>query len=103
MLGDPDLVRAVLADFESAPLAPREKVLLRFLDTVIRCSWKVRRKDVDAVRAAGWSDEAVYDAVTVCALFKFYNTWCDATGVQPMPPEAHAESGKRIAARGYAW
>jgi len=51
--------------------------------------------------AAGWSDEAIYDAVSVCALFNFYNRWCDGSGVQPMQPEQYAASGKRLAAFGY--
>jgi alkylhydroperoxidase family enzyme len=37
--------------------------------------------DVKRVRNAGWSDDAIYDAITVCALFRFYNTWVDASGV----------------------
>ena len=56
---------------------------------------------MDAVREAGWSEEALYDAITVCALFKFYNTWIDATGVQDMPAEAYAMSGHRLATKGY--
>jgi len=50
---------------------------------------------------AGWSEEAVYDAITVCALFNFYNKWIDATGVGDMPAEACAASGQRLAAFGY--
>ena len=41
----------------------------------------VRREDIDRLKAAGWSEEAIYDAISVCALFKFYNAWIDATGV----------------------
>jgi hypothetical protein len=51
--------------------------------------------------AAGWSEEELYDAITVCALFKFYNTWIDATGVRDMPDFAYEMSGKRLAAVGY--
>ena len=57
--------------------------------------------DVQALEAAGWTQEAVYDAVTVCALFNFYNVWIDATGVQDMSPEAYAASGARLATGGY--
>jgi hypothetical protein len=57
---------------------------------------------VDEARSAGWSEEALYDAITVCALFQFYNTWTDATGVQDMPPFAYEVSGKRLATAGYA-
>jgi hypothetical protein len=63
---------------------------------------QIGREDVDRVKAAGWSDEAVYDAITVCSLFKFYNSWIDATGVHDLPASGYEMSGKRLAAQGYA-
>jgi hypothetical protein len=56
---------------------------------------------VEEVKAAGWSEEALYDAITVCALFNFYNKWIDATGVSDMPAAAYAVSGERLATFGY--
>jgi len=50
---------------------------------------------------AGWSEEAIYDAITVCALFKFYNAWIDATGVHDLPAFGYEMSGKRLATEGY--
>ena len=55
----------------------------------------------DRLTAAGWSQEAIYDAITVCALFKFYNAWIDATGVHDLPAGAYEMSGRRMAAEGY--
>ena len=52
--------------------------------------------------AAGWSDEALYDAIIVCALFNFYNKWIDATGVHGMSAEGFVASAKRLAIDGYA-
>jgi hypothetical protein len=45
----------------------------------------------------------LYDAITVCALFQFYNSWIDATGVSDMPGFAYEMSGKRLAEAGYAY
>jgi len=94
-------VDAVLANPRTAPIPEREKALLAFLERVNGASYALRREEVNAVRAAGWSDEAIHDAVSVCALFNFYNRWCDGSGVQPMEPEDYAASGKRLAAFGY--
>lgn len=58
--------------------------------------------DIDVVRAAGWTEEAIYFAITVCALFNFYNRWIDATGVHALSDEAHRQGAKRSAAHGYA-
>jgi hypothetical protein len=65
-------------------------------------STSIGQPDVDRARKAGWSDEALYDAITVCALFQFYNNWIDATGVGDMPAMAYAMSGQRLATQGYA-
>jgi len=64
-------------------------------------STSIGQDDVDRVRKAGWSDEALYDAITVCSLFQFYNNWIDATGVSDMPAIAYEHSGRRLATAGY--
>ncbi len=65
-------------------------------------STSIDQDDVDRARKAGWSDEALYDAITVCSLFQFYNNWVDATGVGDMPAMAYEMSGHRLATQGYA-
>ena len=93
---------AVLADPEAAPISEAEKVLLRFVARVNGASYTLRRADVDHVIAVGWSEEAVYDAITVCALFNFYNRWIDSTGVHALSEEAHRAGGKRMKTGSYA-
>jgi alkylhydroperoxidase family enzyme len=102
LLGDRAHVEAVLDDYVAAPISAEEKVLLAFIEKVVRRSNRICQADVDEAKVVGWSDEALYDAITVCALFKFYNTWIDATGVQDMPSSAYEMSGKRLATAGYA-
>jgi alkylhydroperoxidase family enzyme len=92
----------VLSDFRTAPISEREKVLFGFLEKMNRASNQLGSADVEQVVAAGWTTEAVYDAITVCALFNFYNKWIDATGVSDMPAAAYAASGERLATLGYA-
>lgn len=92
---------AVLDDFRTAPIGEPERALFGFIEKVNRASNQVTREDVAVVVAAGFTEEAVYDAITVCALFNFYNTWIDATGVGDMPAELYAMSGQRLAGRGY--
>jgi len=102
LLGDEPLVRGVLADVESSGLDDRHKALFRFVDKVNHDSPRITPADLDAVRDAGWTDDALYVAITVCALFNFYNRWIDATGVHAMSEAAHREGGKRMALHGYA-
>jgi alkylhydroperoxidase family enzyme len=95
------VVDAVLADYSTAPIDDREKALFAFIEKMNEQSNLVRREDIDRLTAAGWSEEAIYDAITVCALFKFYNAWIDATGVHDLPAGAYEMSGKRMATEGY--
>lgn len=101
MLGNRSLVDAVLKDYRTAPIDDREKALFAFIEKVNRESSRLQQEDVEEVKAAGWSEEALYDAITVCALFNFYNKWIDATGVSDMPAAAYAVSGERLATYGY--
>ena len=95
-------MESVLADVETSRLDERHKALFRFIDTVNHQSPTIQPADLDRIRAAGWTDEALYFAITVCALFNFYNRWIDATGVHALSDEAHREGGKRSARHGYA-
>ena len=95
-------MRAVLADYRAAPISDAEKALFGFLEKVNKDSPRIVRGDVEAVKRAGWSEEAIYDAVNVCALFNFYNRWIDATGVHDMPASAYELTGTRLAERGYS-
>jgi uncharacterized peroxidase-related enzyme len=102
LLGDRSLVDAVLADHRTAPIDDQWKALFTFIERMNAESNTLQQDDIDAVKAAGWSEEAIYDAITVCALFNFYNKWIDATGVSDMPAAAYAMSGERMAVHGYA-
>ena len=95
------MVDAVLEDFRTAPISEKDRALFAFIEKVNRASNQIGPQDIQAAEAAGWTQEALYDAITVCALFNFYNTWIDATGVADMPPELYEMSGQRLASAGY--
>lgn len=92
-------MQSVLDDFRSAPIDAQFAELLILIEKAARNPASVTREDVDAVRAAGWSDEAIYDAITVCALFAFYTTWVDASGVGDLGD--YTMSGERLRDNGY--
>ncbi len=92
---------AVLTDFESAAIPEKDRALLRLVDLANSDASAVTQADVDRARQAGCSDEAIFDAITVCSLFRFFNTWTDAMGVRDMPAAMFEHSGKRLAFGGY--
>ncbi len=91
----------VLKDLENSGLDEKHKALFRFVTKVNRDSPRITADAMQPLYAAGWTDEAIYFAITVCALFNFYNRWIDASGVHALSEEAHRQGGKRSAVHGY--
>jgi alkylhydroperoxidase family enzyme len=91
----------VLRDLETSSLDEKDKALFRFVDKVNHDSPRITPEDLTVLRDAGWEDESIYFAITVCALFNFYNRWIDASGVHALSDEAHRAGGKRSAVHGY--
>jgi alkylhydroperoxidase family enzyme len=96
-----EFVARVIRDLETSALSEKEKALLRFVDRVNRHSPEITADDMKPLYAVGWDDEAIYYAITVCALFNFYNRWVDASGVHALSDETHRQGGKRSANIGY--
>ena len=94
-------MRGVLEDVETSSLSEQEKALFRFLERVNHDSPRIAAGELEELRAIGWTDEQLYYAITVCALFNFYNRWIDASGVHAMSPESHREGAVRSAQQGY--
>lgn len=91
----------VLRNLETSALTDAEKALFRFVDKVNLCSNQITADDMQPLYTAGWNDAAIYYAITVCALFNFYNRWIDASGVHALSEEAHRAGGIRSAKAGY--
>lgn len=94
-------MQEVLQDVQASRLPAKEKALFAFLQKVNHDAHEIKAADLESLRRLGWTDEALYDAITVCALFNFYNRWNDATGVHGLTPEEFEASGKRLAMFGY--
>ena len=56
--------------------------------------------DADAVYAAGWDEQALHDAVAVCALFNFMNRYVQGLGI-PADEAFFDEAGRRLHDFGY--
>jgi uncharacterized peroxidase-related enzyme len=101
LLGCEELVESSLRDLENCALSEKEKAMLRFVGKVNHQAPSITADDMQPLYQAGWTDEAIYSAISVCALFNFYNRWIDATGVHPMSDDAHRRFGKGTANNGY--
>jgi hypothetical protein len=61
----------------------------------------ITAEDMQPLEEVGWDDEVIYDTISICARFNFYNRWIHATGVHPMSDEAHRRFGEGTAENGY--
>jgi alkylhydroperoxidase family enzyme len=91
----------VLAGEETDTVSKKDRALYAFVRKMVTDSLSIGPDDVEAAHAAGWTDEALYDAISVVALFQFYNAWIDATGVRDMPALGYEMTGKRLSTQGY--
>jgi hypothetical protein len=53
------------------------------------------------LRAIGWDDAAFFYAISVCALFNFYNRRVSGSGVRPVSDEAFRRLAAPMTERGY--
>ena len=91
----------MLADWRTAPVAPKVRAVLALLEKLTLAPADVRAADVAPLRAAGVSDAAIEDAIQVCVLFNIYDRLADAMGWHLPGPDGYAASGRNLMKRGY--
>ena len=85
----------------TAEIDDRLRPLLRYVGKLTHSPGRVSPADAEAVTAAGWDEQALHDAVSVCALFNFMNRFVDGLGIRADADYADT-SGTRLADHGYA-
>jgi alkylhydroperoxidase family enzyme len=95
-LADDSVVQAVLADWRTAPITPRMRAALEFLEKLTLVPQKVGRRDADIARAAGISDRALREVIYVCFLFSVMDRLADAFDFPPIDDKG-LRRGVRIA------
>ncbi len=91
----------MLADWRTAPLDPKLRATLGFLEKLTLTPTGVGPADVKPLRAAGVTDEAVEDAIHVCAVFNIYDRLADSLSFHLPGPDGYAASGRSLMKRGY--
>ena len=83
--GDEELAQRIKEDYRSAPIDAATRALLDFAVMVTGDATKVRPQNLDALRAEGFRDEDILDAVEIIGFFNYYARMADALGVEPEP------------------
>lgn len=72
-----------MRDYRQADLDPKTRALMDFAMEVTQRLQKLSRKNVEALRAAGWLDEEILTATHIIGFFNYYARLADALGVEP--------------------
>lgn len=72
---------ALMDDVDTAPVDEKLKPVLRYVKKLNNTPGQMVQKDADAVYEAGWDEDALMEAVGICALFNFMNRIADGAGV----------------------
>jgi uncharacterized peroxidase-related enzyme len=100
--GNYELVDAVRADYQTAPVSPKLKALLAIAAKVQQGGKHVTAADVDQARAEGATDTEIHDTVLIAAAFCMYNRYVDGLAtLTPADPSAYDPMGQRMAKEGY--
>jgi alkylhydroperoxidase family enzyme len=76
---------------DEAGLTDAERVLLDYVEIITNAAYRSKPEDVEKLRAAGWKEEQIAEAVYITALFAFFNRVADAFGV---PSQNYLATGK---------
>ena len=78
---DRALIEAALDDPDGLAVPEKLRPLLTYVAKVNNLPSKLTQADSDAVLAAGWSEEALFEAIEVAGLFNLYNRLVEGGGV----------------------
>jgi uncharacterized peroxidase-related enzyme len=98
---DPQLIEDLIEDIDSAPISDKLKPLFHYLKKLTLSPSKLFEDDVELVKKAGWSEEALHQAILVGCLFNFYNRLLDGHGVKGSQA-IYKLAGDHLTKRGYS-
>jgi uncharacterized peroxidase-related enzyme len=80
--GGADTLSSVLAcNLDSNTITPEQRTLLQFAKKITEDSQAVATADIEAMRAGGWTDLQIAEAIHVTALFAAFNRVVNAFGL----------------------
>lgn len=76
-------LEAIARDHRTAGLPAAEVAMMDFAQAVTLRAHAIRREDVDALRAQGFSDAEILDIALAAAARNFFSKVLDAVGAEP--------------------
>lgn len=96
---DADLLEKVLNDPSGAGVEPKMLPVLDYVRKLTESPARLTDADAQRVFDAGWSEEALYHAISVCAIFNFMNRIVEGCGVESNPAIRDTQKERHAAMR----
>ena len=84
---DEAFVKALVEDYEHAPLTPQDRVMLDYVGVVTRDATRVTPAHHQRLREAGFDDTGILQVTLIASWFNYINRVADALGVGRGPAE----------------
>lgn len=78
---DEGLIDTLMQGVDAAPVDERLKPVLAYVEKLTRTPSKIGPSDAQKVYDAGWDEQALFDAISICALFNLMNRIVSGSGI----------------------
>jgi uncharacterized peroxidase-related enzyme len=78
---DDALVKALIEDYENAPISEADRAMLDYVEKVTVDATRVTPKDHERLRAEGFDDRGILQITLIASWFNYINRVADALGV----------------------
>ncbi len=98
------MVDKLLENVRETKIQEKVRALLVYVRKLTLSPFAMTQADADEVFAQGWDEQALHDAVSVCALFNFYNRVVEGVGIRLDPDDPAAQAlrfGTELKEQGY--
>jgi uncharacterized peroxidase-related enzyme len=75
------LVRALQADYKTAPISEQDRAMLDYVAQLTRDATRINRGDHERLRAVGFDDRGILQITLIASWFNYINRVADALGV----------------------
>jgi len=75
------LVKALQADYQSAPISEADRVMLDYVSQLTRDATRISRADHERLRDSGFDDQGILQITLIASWFNYINRVADALGV----------------------
>ena len=78
---DDAFVKALVEDYENAPLSEADRAMLDYVTQLTEDATRIRQKDHERLRAVGFDDRGILQITLIASWFNYINRVADALGV----------------------